>query len=77
MKEFFELFERAIKQQRMLVLEVGWTTVTDYCLSIYLRNHIGTLGKAIIRIQEHSYQLSFAKAYVELENWLNETFGGY
>jgi len=75
MEDFFELYER----QTLLCLEIGNSSIADWCITIYDRRgkQAGNWGDAVISIQECDVKLAFAKAYVALADYCSEHFGGY
>ena len=74
-EDLFELYER----QGSLVLEVGHNSVADWNVIIYDKKGkaLGDYGKPVIHIQDCSRKTVFAKAYVELTEYLSEHRDGY
>lgn len=73
-KDFFELYER----NGSLALEVGHNSVADWNVVVYDRK-----GKSLIEttepavhVQESGRETAFAKAYIELTEYLSESRGG-
>lgn len=59
-------------------LEIGYNRVTDWCIDVYKRG-CGENGKdlKILSVQDCDAKLAFARAQVELKEWLSENEGGY
>lgn len=78
MREFFELWDQALNVRPHMVLEVGYTRVTDYCVIIHDSTGVGIReAKKIISEQGCDRDLTIAKAYIKLSEYLSETCGGY
>jgi len=74
-QEFFDLYER----HEPLALEVGHNGMADWCLQLHDITG-GTLkdrGEPVISLQECDRSVLFAKAYIELTEYLSEKRGGY
>jgi hypothetical protein len=73
MSNFFELWELALNQAPGLKLHVCYGSITDWSIQIDSRES----SEPIYYEQSISYDLAFAKAYVWLEDYLGEKYGGY
>lgn len=49
----------------------------DWCINIGYKSTHPKCEETIIQIQDCDYELAFAKAQVELKEWLSENNGGY
>ncbi len=70
MKDFIKLYDKYCFKFKF-TLEIYNSQIMDYCLNIKCG------GKEIINIQSCDFNLMFAKAYVELADWLSENNNGY
>lgn len=77
MSEFLKFFEQKSKNYPMH-LEIGYNKVADWGIHIYKRG-CGNGGKdlEIVNVSGCDMELCFAKAHVELKEWLLENEGGY
>ena len=77
MKEFIEFFDEKVKTYPMH-LEIYYSKIMDWCISIYKKG-CGQNGEDlhILSVQSCDMNLAFAKAQVELKEWLSENEGGY
>ncbi len=75
MEDFFRLYGK----QTHLALEVGHSSIADWCILIYEQpgKEAGKWGSPVISVQECDVKLAFAKAYVALADYCSEHFGGY
>jgi len=76
--EFFRFFDEVIKRSYYIHLDVGYNKAADYCIKVY-RKGCGEDGKDLVlcRAQDSDMDLAFAKAYVELKQWLCDNKVGY
>jgi hypothetical protein len=74
-KAFFELYEA----QGCLALEVGHNSIADWNIHIYDRKEKALVEctSPVISVGDTHRELTFAKAYVALTEYLSETRGGY
>lgn len=73
-KDFFELFER----QGGLALEVGYNSVADWCVIVYDRKGAKLAdARTAVDVQDCLRETAFARAYVELTEYLSNERGGY
>ena len=78
MIDFFDLFEKALNVRPHLLLEIGYTRVTDYCVIIHDSTGVGiSNAKRILHFQGPDRRVVLAKAYVALNDFLCEECGGY
>ena len=77
MAEFLKFFDEIVKDNPMH-LEIGYNKVTDWCIYIYKKG-CGQNEKdlVIVNVQDCDMELCFAKAQVQLKEWLLENNGGY
>lgn len=73
--DFFELYER----QSLLAVEVGHNSVADWGVHIYERRgkEPGNWGEPVISESGVDREQVFARAYIALTDYLNNTQGGY
>jgi len=73
-EQFFILYER----HDNLALEVGHNSIADWCVTVYDRKgkHLRD-GERIIGVQDCGRRRAFARAYIELTEYLSENRGGY
>ena len=73
-EQFFNLYE----SQSSLCLEVGHNQIADWCVAVYDKQGKGIKdGVRIVATQGCDRSLAFARAYVELAEYLSENRGGY
>lgn len=77
MNDFLKFFAEQIKAYPMH-LEIGYNKVSDWTIYIYKRG-CGENGKdlEIVDVSDPDMELCFAKAQVQLKEWLSEHEGGY
>ena len=77
MKEFLEFFDKKV-QSFPMHLEIYYSKIMDWCISVYKKG-CGEDGKnlQIVSVQSCDMEYAFAKAQVELKDWLMENDGGY
>lgn len=72
----FLLFYNEVKKGSW-ALEIYHSSIMDWCITIgYKVGHLLN-GTTIIHVQNYDMQLVFAKAQVELKEWLSKFEGGY
>lgn len=70
MSDFLIFFDK-VKDWYKFRMEIYYSTVMDYCISIFVGD------KKIISIQDNDVELIFAKAQCELKQWLLDNNDGY
>lgn len=76
MKEFFRVYNKH-HSKLGLSLNIFQTSIGNYCIHItYKQDHLN-FGKILIKVVEMDYELAFAKAQVELKDWLVKHNDGY
>ena len=77
MNDFLIFFDEQIKAYPMH-LEIGYNKVSDWTIYVYKRGR-GENGKdlEIVDVSDQDMGLCFAKAQVQLKEWLSEHEGGY
>jgi hypothetical protein len=76
--DFFKLWEQAINVRPHLCFDMGYSSITDYCLSIYDKTgRSDGWGKAIISCQGIDLKIVQAEAMVKLAEYLNDKCQGY
>ena len=77
MDDFLRFFDSIVHDYPMH-LEIYYSKIMDWCIHIYKKG-CGENGEdlKILSVQSCDMQLAFAKAQVELKEWLSENNGGY
>lgn len=77
MNEFLKFFDEKVKTYPMH-LEIYYSKIMDWCITVYKKG-CGENGEdiTILAVQSCDMELAFAKAQVELKEWLSENEGGY
>lgn len=77
MNEFLKFFNEQVREYPMH-LEIGYSKTIDWVIYIYKRG-CGEDGKDLVIVNESDVdmELCFAKAQVQLKEWLRENEGGY
>ena len=77
MKEFIKFFDEKIQYYPMH-LEIYYSKITDWSIRVYKKG-CGENGNdlEILYVQNCDVELVFAKAQVELKEWLLDNEGGY
>ncbi len=77
MNEFLRFFDKKVETYPMH-LEVYYSKIMDWCIHVYKKG-CGDCGEdiEIAYVQHCDIELCFAKAQVELKEWLLEHEGGY
>ena len=73
----FLRFYNSIKGNRGWALEIYHSSIMDWCITIGFKVTHPKHGDTLIRVQCCDMELCFAKAHVELKEWLLENEGGY
>lgn len=77
MIEFLKFFDKKAKDYPMH-LEIYYSKIMDWCINICKRGCGKDGGDLVItNVQSCDMELCFAKAQVELKEWLSENQGGY
>ena len=75
--DFFDLFESIQHQHPGFVLDVGYTKVTDWVITVWDRKKVSDLDNPCVLAQDCDRKLAFAQAHVALCEYMSETYGGY
>lgn len=77
MSEFLRFFNDKAKDYPMH-LEITYSKICDWCIYVYKKG-CGENGSdlKITYVQDCDMELAFAKAQVEIKEWLSENNGGY
>lgn len=75
MSDFLNFFAEKVRYYPMH-LEVYYSKITDWSIHVWRRNNDGG-DEEIVFVQGCDAELVFAKAQVELKEWLSEHEGGY
>jgi hypothetical protein len=77
MNEFIKFFDEK-RQYYPMHLEIYYSKIMDWCIRVYKKG-CGENGSdlKILYVQHCDVELAFAKAQVELKEWLLENEGGY
>lgn len=77
MSDFLKFFAEKVKDYPMH-LEIYYSKVMDWCIDIYKKDiWTGEKLAEMVNVQNCDMELAFAKAQVELKEWLMENEGGY
>ena len=85
MNEFLKFFDEKI-QVFPMHLEINYNKITDWTIYVYKKGVANYYPKSerteendavIVDVQHVDMELAFAKAQVELKEWLLENEGGY
>ena len=77
MNDFLRFFNKIVEDYPMH-LKIGYNKVADWWIYIYKRK-CGENGKdlVIVNVSDCDMELCFARAQVQLKEWLSENEGGY
>lgn len=77
MNDFLEFFRDTVKHYPMH-LEIAYSKTIDWTISVWKKG-CGKLGEdaVIVSVQNCDMEFAFAKAQVELKEWLLSHEGGY
>ena len=77
MNEFLKFFNEKAKEYPMH-LSIGYSKIIDWNICVWKKG-CGENGKdlSIVDVQDCDMELAFAKAQVELKEWLCDNEGGY
>jgi hypothetical protein len=78
MNEFIKFFDKVTEYYPMH-LEIYYSKITDWSIRVYKKGCGKKYGSdlEILSIQDCDVDLVFAKAQVELKEWLSDNEGGY
>jgi hypothetical protein len=76
MSDFLKFYDR-IKHNKGWALEIYHSSIMDWCISIGYKTTHPKHGEMILYVQSCDMELAFAKAQVELKEWLLKNEGGY
>ena len=74
MPEFLRFIDE-LSECRKVWLEIGYSSVVDWCIIVHLI--VKNEKKCVASVQNCDREYAFAKAHVELKDWLLENEGGY
>lgn len=74
MDDFLRFFD-GVPDKRSLRLEVTYSSIVDWCVTV--QRYIDNKWKSIVDVQHCDMEYAFAKAQVELKEWLLENEVGY
>lgn len=77
MNDFLKFFDKKVETYPMH-LEIYYSKTLDWCIRVWKKG-CGENGRDlwIVDVQSCDVELCFAKAQVELKEWLSEHEGGY
>ena len=77
MNDFIRFFDEKVRNYPMH-LEIYYSKITDWSIRIYKKGCADDGGDLkILYVQDGDVDLAFAKAQVQLKEWLLENVGGY
>ena len=77
MNDFIRFFDEQVRSYPMH-LEIYYSKITDWSIRIYKKGCADDGGDLkILYVQDGDVDLAFAKAQVQLKEWLLENVGGY
>jgi hypothetical protein len=76
MNEFIKLYDDK-SYERGWSLEIYHSSIMDWCITVGYKVTHPKHGETLIRVQNCDVEFAFAKAQVELKEWLSEHEGGY
>ena len=74
MNDFLKFLDDVVKDYPMHV-NISYSKITDWGIHIWKK--LDTKNVEIVMVQDPDLELVFAKAQVELKEWLLENNGGY
>lgn len=75
--EAFLKFYNEIHYKKGFAMTIYHSSIVDWCITIGYKSSHPKYGDEIVNIQEPDMELAFAKAQVELKQWLLENENGY
>lgn len=76
MEAFLKFFD-SIANQHGFNLEIYYSSIVDWCITVGYKSTNKNHGEKVISVQECEPELAFAKAQVKLKEWLSTNKGGY
>ena len=77
MNEFLQFFDK-VKYNYPMHMEIYYSSMLDWCITIWTgRSSSFANRKKIVNIQNCDMEYAFAKAHVDLKDYLSEHEGGY
>ena len=84
MQDFLKFLESKLSDFPMHV-DIGCAKICDWCIYIYKKGCANDYPNSkrdgedaiIVNVQDTDMELAFAKAHIELKEWLYENCGGY
>lgn len=84
MQDFLKFFDDKVRDFPMH-LEIYYSKIMDWCINVYKQGCANDYPDSekdgenaiIVRVQDCDMELCFAKAQVQLKEWLSEHEGGY
>ncbi|MFD0587698.1 hypothetical protein ACFQZE_06760 [Paenibacillus sp. GCM10027627] len=76
MNEFLKFFNEKRKQNGY-TLNVYYSSIMDWCITIGYKKTHPQHGTDIVKVQNCDMELVFAKAHVQFKEWLLNNKGGY
>lgn len=76
MEAFLKFFD-SIADQNEFNLEIYYSSIVDWCITVGYKSTSKNHGVKVISVQEYDPELAFAKAQVQLKEWLSTNKGGY
>lgn len=74
MNEFLHFIDE-LRERRKVWLEIAYSSVVDWCVIVHII--VKDQKKCVVNVQHCDMEYAFAKAQVELKEWLLENEGGY
>lgn len=75
--EEFLRFYNSKSYDRGWKLEVYHSSIMDWCITVGYKTTHSKHGEKIIHVQHCDIDYAFAKAQVEIKEWLSDNEGGY
>ena len=76
MEAFLKFFD-SIADQNEFNLEIYYSSIVDWCITVGYKSTSKNHGVKVISVQECDPELAFAKAQVQLKEWISTNKGGY
>lgn len=77
MNDLVNFFEQVNKHSLKYTLEIYYSSIMDWCVTIGFKYTHPRHGETIVHVQNCDKELVFAKAQVLFKEWLLEHEGGY
>ncbi len=76
--DFISFFRSCLNIAPHLCLDVGYSSITDYCISVHEKKSKSTnWGEPLFTVQSCDWDLVQAEAYCKLAEWMSDNKGGY